>query len=130
MISGGIAINFVFLTVFSCFQGVQKYSIENKWIKHVQHINLVFSLFFHWLWTSVCLLEIVFKSFTHFMSLVFFYIPWKHHKTSRPNPRRKEKINLNFYFALLCCAWKGFMKVFKAFIKPFEAPQRSVKIKI
>ena len=64
------------------------------------------------------------------MSLVFFYIPWKHHKTSRPNPRRKEKINLNFYFALLCYAWKGFMKVFKAFIKPSEAPQRSVKIKI
>ena len=25
---------------------------------------------------------------------------------------------------------KGFMKAYKAFIKPFEAPQRSVKIKI
>ena len=35
---------------------------------------------------------------------------------------------LNF-FALLCGASKGFMNAFKAFIKPFEAPQ-SVKIKI
>ena len=42
----------------------------------------------------------------------------------------KIKINLNFYFALLCGASKGFMKASKAFIKPFERPQRSVKIKI
>ena len=33
-------------------------------------------------------------------------------------------------FTLLCGASKGFMKVFKAFIKHFEAPQRGVKIKI
>ena len=32
-------------------------------------------------------------------------------------------------FTLLCGASKGFMKTFKAFIKPFEAPQRIVKIK-
>ena len=35
---------------------------------------------------------------------------------------KKKKINLNFIFTLLCGALKGFM--------PFEAPQRSVKIKI
>ena len=46
------------------------------------------------------------------------------------NPGRREKINLNFIFTLLCDASKGFMKALKAFIKPFEAPQRSVKIKI
>ena len=36
----------------------------------------------------------------------------------------KIKINLNFYFhtSLLCL--KRFVKVLKAFIKPFEAPQR------
>ena len=39
----------------------------------------------------------------------------------------KMKIKLNFYFALLCGALKGFMK---AFIKPFEAPQRNAKIRI
>ena len=33
-------------------------------------------------------------------------------------------------FSLLCCASKGFMKALKAFIKPFEAHQRSLKIKI
>ena len=33
-------------------------------------------------------------------------------------------------FTLLCGASKGFMKALKAFIKYFEEPQRSVKIKI
>ena len=47
---------------------------------------------------------------------------------SRPNPGRREKIKLNFYF--LCGASKSFIKALKAFMKPFEAPQRSVKIKI
>ena len=40
------------------------------------------------------------------------------------------KVKLDFFLTLLCRASKGFMKVFKAFVKPFEAPQRSVKIKI
>ena len=47
----------------------------------------------------------------------------------RPNPRRRDKTNLNFIFTLLCGASKGFMKG-KAFIKPFDAPQRSIKVKI
>ena len=34
---------------------------------------------------------------------------------SRPNPGRKEKIKLKFYFQLLCGASKGFMKTLKAF---------------
>ena len=38
-----------------------------------------------------------------------------------------EIYNLIFFFAF-CDASKGFMKVFKAFIKPSEVPQRSVKI--
>ena len=33
-----------------------------------------------------------------------------------------------FILTLLCGASKGFMKAFKAFIEPFETPQRSVKI--
>ena len=41
----------------------------------------------------------------------------------------KIKINLNFIFTLLFGASKGFMKDLKAFIKSFEAPQRSVQIK-
>ena len=43
--------------------------------------------------------------------------------------RIKMKIKLNFYFRTLCSVPKGFMKALKAFIKPFETPQRSVKIK-
>ena len=61
------------------------------------------------------------------------------------NPSRQEscieiKINSNVYFhtSLWCLkrfyeglgASKGFMKTFKVFMKYFEAPQRSVKIKI
>ena len=48
---------------------------------------------------------------------------------SRLNPEQREKINLNFYFHN-CDASKGFMKALKAFIKSFEAPQRSMKTKI
>ena len=48
---------------------------------------------------------------------------------SRPNPGQREKIKLNFYFLRSCGTYKGFMKALKAVIKPFEAPQRSVKIK-
>ena len=48
---------------------------------------------------------------------------------SRPNPGRREKIKLNFYFHASLWCRKRF-EAFKAFIKPFEAPQRSVKIKI
>ena len=33
-------------------------------------------------------------------------------------------------FTLPCGASKGLMKTFNAFIKPFEAPQRNVRIKI
>ena len=40
------------------------------------------------------------------------------------------KIKLNFYFHTFLWCPEGFMKAFKAFIKPFKAPQRSVKIKI
>ena len=61
---------------------------------------------------------------------------------SRPDPGRREKINLNFYFhtSLWCLRkfYKGplyplkapenFSGGIKAFIKPFESPQRSVKI--
>ena len=49
---------------------------------------------------------------------------------SRPNPGRREKIKVSFYFHVHFGASKGFMKTLKAFIKPFEAPQRSVDIKI
>ena len=41
--------------------------------------------------------------------------------------RTKWKI---FILTLLCGASKSFMKALKTFIKPFEAPQGSVKIKI
>ena len=33
-----------------------------------------------------------------------------------------------FILTFPCGASKGFMKAFKPFIKPFEVPQRSVKI--
>ena len=42
----------------------------------------------------------------------------------------KIKISLIFIFTIFCGSSKGFMKDSKAFIKPFEAPQRSVNIKI
>ena len=47
---------------------------------------------------------------------------------SHPNPGQREKINLNFYFHTSLRYSNGFMKALKAFINPFEPPQRSVKI--
>ena len=44
-------------------------------------------------------------------------------------PDKEKKITWIFIFTHLCGASKGFIKAFKTFIKPFEAPQRSVKIK-
>ena len=45
-------------------------------------------------------------------------------------PDKEKKLTSIFIFTLLCGASKGFIKALKAFIKPFEVPQRSVKIKI
>ena len=63
-----------------------------------------------------------------FFSFCFFF----HINPSHPNPGRRGKTCEIFVFTLLCGASKGFMKAFKGFktIKPFEAPQRGVKIKI
>ena len=47
-----------------------------------------------------------------------------------PIPDEEKKLTYIFIFPLLCGASKGFAKAFKAFIKPFETPKRSVKIKI
>ena len=69
-----------------------------------------------------------------------YYLPYKNEEgviigylfiylvnPSRLDPGRREKNNLNFYFSHLFMVPQ---KVFKAFMKPFEAPQRNVKIKI
>ena len=42
----------------------------------------------------------------------------------------EKKLTEIFIFTLFCGASKGFMKVLKAFIKPFEVPKRSGKIKV
>ena len=47
-----------------------------------------------------------------------------------PIPDEEKKLTWIFAFTLLCGASKGFIKAFKALIKPFEASQRSVEIKI
>ena len=41
----------------------------------------------------------------------------------------EKKLTKMFIFTLICGASKGFMKAFKAFLKPFGAPQRIVEIK-
>ena len=47
-----------------------------------------------------------------------------------PIPDEEKKLIEIFIFTLLCGTSKGYMTALKALIKPFEAPQRSVKIKI
>ena len=43
---------------------------------------------------------------------------------SVPIHDEEKKLSSMFIFTLLCGASKGFMKVLKAFIKPFDAPER------
>ena len=46
-----------------------------------------------------------------------------------PIPDKEKKLTEIFIFiSLLCGASKGFMKALKGLHKPFEAPERSVKI--
>ena len=47
-----------------------------------------------------------------------------------PIPDEEKLLIFIFIFTLLCGALKGFIMVLRAFIKPFEAPKRNVKIKI
>ena len=47
-----------------------------------------------------------------------------------PIPNEQKKLPQIFIFTLLCGVSEGFMKAFKAFIKPFGAPERSFKLKI
>ena len=49
---------------------------------------------------------------------------------SHPDPGQREKINLNFHFHTSSWCPKRFYEGLKAFIKPFETLQRSLKIKI
>ena len=56
--------------------------------------------------------------------------PWGNLTLNVPIPNKVKRLSYIFIFTLLCGASKGFMKALSAFIKPFEAPQRSVKIKI
>ena len=45
-------------------------------------------------------------------------------------PDEEKKLTQIFIFTLLCDASKDFMMDLKALVKPFEAPQKRVKIKI
>ena len=42
-----------------------------------------------------------------------------------PNPDEEKKLRQVFIFTLLCGAPIGLMKALKAFVKPFEAPERT-----
>ena len=56
----------------------------------------------------------------------------KHEVLTLPVPiqDKEKKLSQIFIFTLLLGASKGFMKACKAFIKPLETPQISVKIKL
>ena len=50
-------------------------------------------------------------------------------KLTLPVPMLEEEKKINF-FSLLFGVSKDFMNALKVFIKPFEAPQRSIKTRI
>ena len=63
------------------------------------------------------------------MTTVYSSFRWQHFLEERRGPLCCiEKINLSFHFLTSLWCIKRFYKTFKTFIKPFQGPQRSVKI--
>ena len=78
------------------------------------------------------LLQDLFAEENHFMAFslqVFAINKLLSLNFSRSDPGQSDKINLNFYFHTFWSCFKRFLKALKDFIKLFQAPQRSVKIK-
>ena len=74
-----------------------------------QRIDLTVFAIISIFWTLIC---------------IWFFNP------SHPDPQRREKNNLNI-FSQFFVVEQGFItKAFKVSIRPFEAPQRAVKMKI
>ena len=93
--------------------------------------NICFELFEAWFWkfylkeetTRNIHLDIYLVN-RGILALYLFSVEHLKVNPSLPNPVGREKITL------LYGAIRVFMKALKALIKPFEAPQRSVKIEI
>ena len=61
--------------------------------------------------------------------ILFYGVALGRRNTPLKIPDEEKKLNSAFIFTLLCGASKVFIKATKDFIKPFETPQRSMKIK-
>ena len=103
---------------------------KQQWLKAARFLQNKFYVLFKSCWSKTWLLwknDLVYAT----PLILFANSPEKSpFNPSRPNPGRREKIKLDFYFHFFAMPQKGFMKAFQALIKAFEAPQRSVKIKI
>ena len=101
---------------------------------------VIYMMQFFWLPTCHSLLEclalLIFSVISMYIHLPITTFYFRHNflhiilTLFRPDLGRREKNNLDFYFQTFYGASKGFMKTLKAFTKPFETPQRRVKIKI
>ena len=71
------------------------------------------------------------KSKLQRINFLFFVQTQLKKSNSRLDPGRREKNKLNIYFQTsLRCLKRFYEGLLKSFIKPFEASQRKVKIKI
>ena len=78
---------------------------------------------------SNIVLETQFKNFLEKLCSKIFILLY--FNPFHPVSGQKERHNLKFLFShLFVVPQKVFMKALKAFLKPFEVPKRSVKIKI
>ena len=110
-------------------------NIVNDWKKNFFYH---FQQFFSHLICSVqvALEPSLYYSFTYLQIICSDYIKYQSIVTrvcfhpSREVRNKQRKLSSIFILTLLCGASKAFTKSLKAFMKPFEAPQRSAKIKI
>ena len=82
--------------------------------------------------TDYFILHFFQKNKTKKLKQTLFSFRSKHFSANLILLGQREKISFLFshFFAVSRKALKAFIKIFKVFTKPFEAPQRSVKIKI
>ena len=95
---------------------MMSYSHKEKYLNRNKHLNLKF-------WIK----HLINCCLTLSKQLLLLPKEVKSLTLSVPITEEEKKLSWIFIFTLLCGAWKVFMK---AFIKPFEATQRSVTIKI
>ena len=117
----------IFWLYYGCVWSISiphREQVEIRWVSFQLVTNV---------YGAVVLSQSVIFCMNNHLILCLLIISFSAFNPSHPDPGRREKINIYFYFHTSLWCWKRFyevMKALNAFRKPFDALQRSGKIKI